>query len=313
MALLAFNFAQDVVDALAQEDRVGLIFIDEFGHRRDYRFAEIASQSARYAAVFRAFGIARGERVALCTSNTAKCLFAMLALERLGAVRVPCMEAWSEAQTLECITGSQATTVVTNRAHRPRLERLRERMPGVTRFILIGEEQEGWARLDALAERAQPYAGVETAFADPTLVVNGALYTQAALNDLREDARARAGIASTDRVWCTAPMGCEEWIANVLLGAWSCGAGIVLQEGDFRERERLDLTRELDVTILLQPAPEYALQADLQDIAQFRVPRLRRCVSLGGEVESRAAQIWSDALHVPIESPVNAVRLLQKT
>ena len=40
MLPLNFNFAQDVIDKLAGEDRAGLIFVDSYGHRRDYTFAE---------------------------------------------------------------------------------------------------------------------------------------------------------------------------------------------------------------------------------------------------------------------------------
>jgi acyl-coenzyme A synthetase/AMP-(fatty) acid ligase len=66
----------------------GLIFIDEYGHRRDYTFAEIAAQSRRYAAVLRAFGVQQDESVAVHLPTTAKCIFTLLALQRLRAAAV---------------------------------------------------------------------------------------------------------------------------------------------------------------------------------------------------------------------------------
>ena len=109
---IRFNFAQDVVDTRASDSRTGLIFVDAAGHRRDYSFTEITLQSQRYAAVLRAFGVEPGERVALCISNTAKCLFTLLALDRLGAVRIPCAETWSDERTLLRLAETGASTVI---------------------------------------------------------------------------------------------------------------------------------------------------------------------------------------------------------
>ena len=41
-----FNFARDVLDALAREDRRGLLFVDAAGKRREFSFAEIAEAVA---------------------------------------------------------------------------------------------------------------------------------------------------------------------------------------------------------------------------------------------------------------------------
>lgn len=303
-----FNFARDVVDTLATEIRTGLIFIDEFGHRRDYGFGEIAAQSARYAAVLRAFGIGPGDRVALCTSNTAKCIFTLLALERLGAVRVPCMEDWDDERITQRVRDSNATALISNRKRRGQADSLREAMPAVTRYILIGEEHEGWARVDTLASRARPFYAEDGGAGDPPLILDGRTHGSRELVDAMEYVRASAGVMETDRVWCTAPMGCAEWIAGVLLVPWSCGAATVLHEGAFHAHERLDLVRELDVTILIQPAQEYDALCALEHLERFRAPRLRRCIALGKTVE-RAGR-WHDALHVPIETGAAGLRLL---
>lgn len=261
------NFAHDVVDRLANETRAGLLFIDEFGHRRDYSFAEICAQSQRYAAVLRAFGIRPGERVALRTSNTAKNLFALLALDRLGAVPVLCMETWSDEEVVETVASSQATTVLANRKYRAGVDALRGRLPDLRNFIVIGEEQEGWARLDALVTRAQPYAGVENVSGDR------ALYEAAV------EARELLEIVETDRVWCTFAMGSADWIVHAVMAPWSCGAAIVVHEGAFDARERLELARELEVTVLLQTPDEYEAVASLEGIEPAQLPRLRRNLS----------------------------------
>src|ERR1700684_3967921 len=58
-----FNFARDVLDALAREDRLGLLFVDAAGARREYTFAQVADASKRWAAVLRDAGVNKGDRV----------------------------------------------------------------------------------------------------------------------------------------------------------------------------------------------------------------------------------------------------------
>ncbi|HZW52962.1 MAG TPA: AMP-binding protein, partial [Candidatus Elarobacter sp.] len=87
-----FNFARDVVDALAREDRRGLLFVDAAGNRREYTFAEVADLSKRWAAVLRDAGVRKGDRVVLVLPKIPDWLFAMTALLRIGAVAVPSAE-----------------------------------------------------------------------------------------------------------------------------------------------------------------------------------------------------------------------------
>ncbi len=288
MDSLAFNFARSIVDTLAVEDRLGLIFVDEFGHRRDYTFEEISLQSQRYAAVLRAFGITPDERVILRGSNTAKFVFTMLALERLGAVAIPCAEAFTSAELLRSVKEWSASTIVANRKYRSQIDAVRNELAGIERFIVVGEEAEGWARVDSLSERAQPYAGLERENAMPDAV---------------RTAGERLALTSTDRFWSTLRPGSVAWIDNTLIGAWSCGAATVVHEGAFDPVERFDLLRELEVTVLLQTANEYAAQTTvLQNLGRVRLPRLRRAFCAGTEPDRETAERWLDAIQVPIES-----------
>jgi acyl-coenzyme A synthetase/AMP-(fatty) acid ligase len=308
-----FNFAQDVVDRLADEDRAALIFIDDVGHRRDYSFREVSEQSQRYAAVLRAFGIEQGERVILRASNSAKFVFTMLALERLGAVRVPCIETCTADDVVDAASGSGASTILANRKYRAQIDRVRDRLSSVQRFIIVGEEHEGWARLDTLTSRAQPYAGLTTQSADSAFIAAGVSYAEQSLYAAAQDALERLALVPTDRFWSTLPLGSAAWVVNTLLSAWACGAAMVLHEGPFDPVERFELLSELEVTVLLQTADEYAAQISLEDAGRLRLPRLRRCLCAGDPPEAEVAQRWQEAVHIPIECVPSGVRSLKKT
>ncbi len=288
MLPLNFNFARDVLDAVADRERVGLIFVDSHGHRRDYTFAEISQWSARYAQALRTLGVTAGERVLLCLSNTAKCQFTALALARLGAVAVPACEAMSRQQLAQLARDASVTTLIANRRRREACERAMESMPAMPRRILIGETREGWERLDTLTGSAAPFAGVTTQSTDAALIVGDVVLDCGALYETRALAQDVFGAAVADRVWSTFRMGSRWWLAFVQAPWWR-GAATIVHEGEYDARERLGLIRELEVTVLCQPPDEYRCAVELPESERFRMPHLRRCVVAGAfeEIERR--------------------------
>lgn len=267
----------DVVDRLAIDPRTGLVFVDEYGHRRDYTFAEIAAYSARYAAVLRAFGVHEGERVYVHLSTTGKCVFTLLALERLGACAV-----FGEAE------GAGASTIIANRKYRSEIDARRDRFPPDARYVIIGEEQEGWARLDTLAQIASP---METGQVKPD---------DAALEDARAQASAHLAAASTDVIWCTLQIDDPDWFEQAIVQPWLSGCAAVAYDGGFDARERLDLIREFDVTILLQRADDYHAELAVPDSKRFKMPRLRRCLVLGEGCDELLQSQWLERFGVPL-------------
>ena len=51
-----FNFARDVIDRLAREDRLALLAVDANLARREYTFAEVSDATKRWASVLRDAG-----------------------------------------------------------------------------------------------------------------------------------------------------------------------------------------------------------------------------------------------------------------
>ena len=107
-----FNFARDVVDKLAQDDRRGLLFVDAAGAQHDYSFAQIADASRRWAAVLRDAGVRKGDRVVVVLPKIPEWLFCMVAALRIGAVAVPSAEQLRAKDLLYRANHSGATTVV---------------------------------------------------------------------------------------------------------------------------------------------------------------------------------------------------------
>jgi acyl-coenzyme A synthetase/AMP-(fatty) acid ligase len=305
-----FNFPQDVIDRLAPEDRRGLLFVAASGARHDYSFADISDQSQRYAAALRDHGIERGSRVIVALPKISQWIFAMLALDRLGAISIPCPEQLRAKDLLYRSDHAEAVAMIGDAANLTELQAARGQAKTVhTGFVARGHA-EGWLNLDELAMHAKPFRGVETradewayivytsgTTKDPKGVVHDRAYTYAK----RMQAMYWLDCKPSDLVWCTASTGWAKSLWNVLLGPWSCGSAIVLHEGAFDPPERMDLLQALEVNVLCQAPTEYRLEAKLPDLGtRWHLPKLRHCVSAGEPLNPEVIARWKDAFGLEI-------------
>lgn len=280
------------VDRLAASNRTAIVFIDHYGHRRDYTYTEVADWTARYAFVLRALGVREEDRVALCNANTQRCLFMVLALERLGAKDVVCSEDLNGEALLEQLASPPVSALVTNRRRRPSVEWVQERLPERTLYMLVGEEHDGWARMDTLVHAAKNYRDVH----DPDT---------AAPADVAHAAVDVLELRATDRVWSTLPFGSPSWRPLALAPFYAGGCAIV-HERSFDVRECADILYEADATVLCGPAAHFeALLEEGRGERLQRLPHLRRCVALGasGELCARWEERTGKALQAAEYAP----------
>jgi acyl-coenzyme A synthetase/AMP-(fatty) acid ligase len=305
-----FNFARHVLDELGKEERRGLLFVDAAGVRTEYGFPELAAQTRRWAGMLDGLGVAKGERVVVLLPKVPAWLFAMVALDRLGAVVIPCSEQLRAKDLAFRANHSEATTVIGHVSNQAEVDLMRAQAPGVTRYLLVGGEAPGWTALEPLLAGAAEFAGHPTQAGemayivytsgttkDPKGVVHAHAYTYAKGSQAKHWLDAKPD----DLVWCTAGTGWAKSLWNVLLGPWSCGSAIVLHEGGFDPAQRLDLIRDLGVTVLCQAPTEYRLEAKLDGLGErWQLPRLRHCVSAGEPLNPEVLARWKDAFGITI-------------
>ena len=304
-----FNFARDVIDRLAGENRLGLLFIDREGARHEYPFAQISELSQRYAAALAAHGITAGDRVIVSLPKIPQWIFVMAALDRLGAVSIPCAEQLRAKDLLFRATHSSAVAVVAGVDNYAEAEQMRAAAKTLHSFFIVGGTADRWTDLDAAAQTAQPFAGVDTQTSDWAYIVytsgttkdpKGVVHDRGYTFAKRMQATFWLECTPNDLVWCTAATGWAKSLWNVLLGPWSCGSAIVLHEGAFDAVERMNFVRDLGVTILCQAPTEYRLEAKLDNLASWKLPKLRSCVSAGEPLNPEVIERWKSAFGLSI-------------
>jgi acyl-coenzyme A synthetase/AMP-(fatty) acid ligase len=305
-----FNYARDVIDVLGAEDRRGLIFIDAAGATTEFSFPQIAAASRRYAGAFRDLGIRKSDRVVVLLPKVPQWLFAMLALDRIGAVVIPCAEQLRAKDLAFRANHSEATAIVAAIGNAVEVDLMRPHAAGVTKYLLFGGDAPGWAALDSLVESASEFAGNPTSSDDLAYIVytsgttkdpKGVVHAHAYTFAKRMQAQFWLDAKPHDLVWCTAGTGWAKSLWNVLLGPWSCGAAIVLHEGGFDPAQRMDMIRDLAVTVLCQAPTEYRLEAKLENLGErWKLPHLRHCVSAGEALNPEVLALWKAAFGLTI-------------
>jgi len=86
-----FNFAYDVVDALARRkpNKLAMLHVDNQKTERYFTFKDMSRYSSKAANYFKSLGIKRGDRVMLILRRHYQFWFAILGLHKLGAIAIP--------------------------------------------------------------------------------------------------------------------------------------------------------------------------------------------------------------------------------
>ncbi len=86
-----FNFAYDIVDEWAKQDenKLALIWCDDFGNRKRFTFKDMMLLSNKAANFFMSKGIKKGDKVMLILKQRPEVWMCFVALHKIGAVCIP--------------------------------------------------------------------------------------------------------------------------------------------------------------------------------------------------------------------------------
>jgi acetyl-CoA synthetase len=164
-----FNWAVDWFDAFARDnERPGLILVEEDGSTTQRTFAELSRASDRLASWLAHRGVKKGDRIILMLGNQVELWEAMLAVMKLGAVIMPTTTAAGPNELVDRITRGRARHLICNPSDAGKFEQV----PGDYTRISVGPiAGDGWADLhEAQRLEHQPLAHPDTAPSDPLLL-----------------------------------------------------------------------------------------------------------------------------------------------
>ena len=147
-----FNFAFDLVDELAERepDKLAMLHISKDKVERRFTFKDIKKASAQCANYFASLGIKKGDRVMLVLKRHYQFWFAMIGLNKLGAIAIPAVNQLQE-HDFEYRFQSAGVSAVMWTADGDtarQIEIASETCPDLRHKLLVGGKRDGWRDFD---------------------------------------------------------------------------------------------------------------------------------------------------------------------
>ena len=293
-----FNFAYDIVDALADKDpeKLAMVHLSEDGTERRFTFKDMKRESARTANYFKSLGIKRGDRVMLVLKRHYQFWFSVLALHKLGAVVIPATNQLQEkdftyrfeagkVKAIVCTADGDVSNAVDEAA---------ENVPSLETKILVGGIKEGWHNFD------EEYTMFSSHFnrtddtpcgSDPMLMffTSGTSgYPKLAAHNYKYP----LGHFITAKYWHQVnPDGLHLTISDTgwakslwgkLYGQWLCEAAVFVYDFDRFDAEKiLPLFKKYNITTFCAPPTMYRMLIK-QDLSRFDLSSIEHA-SIAGE------------------------------
>lgn len=168
-----YNMGVACTDAHADgSGRTALICVEETGAVTSYSFDDLSRLSNRFANVLRAAGLTRGARVAVFLPQAPETAIAHLAAFKAGLISVPLFTLFGDEALDYRLSASGAKALVTDLAGLAKLERIRDRLPGLTHIYVTGQDSGGALSFDqALAQASDRFTPVDTTPDDPGIII----------------------------------------------------------------------------------------------------------------------------------------------
>ncbi|MFB8765545.1 long-chain-fatty-acid--CoA ligase [Nocardiopsis alba] len=126
---------------------------------RDLRltYEQFFDRCDRWSSVLQGMGVVKGDRVAYIAPNTHAQLESFYAVPQLGAVLVPVNFRLTGEDFVYIVEHSGAKVLCVHADQLDAVDSVRDRMPGVERFIALEGAREGWEDYEALIADASPH------------------------------------------------------------------------------------------------------------------------------------------------------------
>lgn len=291
-----FNFAWDVVDALAVKEprRTALVWCDEKGAEASFTFGQMAEMSTRAATFFLSLGIGRGDPVMLILKRRYEYWFCLLALHKIGAIAIPATHLLTKKDIIYRNNAASVKAIVSVGEQKvlDNVDAAAPESPTLKHRIGLGVRRSGWKDLVAELEKAETrLARMPTENRDTSLLyfTSG---TTGMPKMVQHDFVYPLGHILTAKYWqnvqdgglhlTVADTGWAKAAWGKIYGQWLCGSAVFVYDYDrFVPNAMLDVIARNKVTSFCAPPTLYRFFIK-EDLSQYDFKALQHC-SVAGE------------------------------
>ena len=152
-----YNFGYDVVDDIAsnEPDRLAMVWCNPKGVEKRFTFGDISRLSNKTANYFKSIGIKKGDAVLVILKRHYQFWYAMLGLNKLGAVAIPASNQLLSHDIEYRINAAGISAVIctSDGESAEEVDKAGANCPTLIHKIIVGEDREGWRSFDKEYQR----------------------------------------------------------------------------------------------------------------------------------------------------------------
>ena len=292
-----FNFAFDVVDAIAQKDpdKLAMLHIDKDMTERRFTFNDMKRKSAQCANYFKSLGIKKGDRVMLVLKRHYQFWFAILGLHKLGAIVIPATNQLQAHDFEYRFDAADVSAIICTAdgdvAHQ--VDLAQEKCPMLKTKVLVGGEREGWKNFDEEFElfNAHFYRTKDTACGDDLMLMfftSGTTgYPKIAAHSYKYalghfiTAKHWHGVSEGSLHFTISETGWGKALWGKLYGQWLCEGAVFTYDFDrFDASVILPMFAKYNITTFCAP-PTMLRMLIKQDISKYDLSSIKHMTTAG--------------------------------
>lgn len=304
---VSFNFARDVIDAWAAENRekLAMLWVDDAGSEERRTYAQFSRASRKLCNVLTEGGVRRGDVVIVMLGRRIEWWEVLTACLRMGAVVAPATLQLTAKDIEYRVNAAEAACFITDAAHAAKLEAVAKTCPSLKCRILVGGRRKGWtAYSEAVAEAGEDFPAADTASDENAICyfTSGttgypkmAMHTHASY-PLAHETTGRFWLDQrpNDLHWNISDTGWAKAAWSSYFGPWYCGSAVFVHHTEgFDPVRTLQLLQRYPITTVCG-APTLYRMLVLQDLALYRFPALRHCVAAGEPLNPEVIATWKE-------------------
>ena len=292
-----FNFAFDIVDAIAEKDpnKLAMLHLDRDKNEHRFTFKDMQRYSNRAANYFKSLGIRKGDRVMLVLKRHYQFWFAMVGLHKLGAIAIPatCQLQEHDFEYRFNAAGVKAILCTADGDTARQAENAAKNAPSLELLISVNGAIEGWHNFDEESEMfSTHYTRPEDAPGGDDLMLmfftSGTTgYPKIAAHSYKYP----LGHFHTAKFWhCVNPNGLHLTISDTgwakalwgkLYGQWICEAATFVYDFDrFNASDILPLFARYHITTFCAPPTMYRMMIK-EDLTRYDMSSVNHATIAG--------------------------------
>ncbi len=297
----------DLQVRLGRGSNVAMRWLGSDVERSEITYAQLASESSRFASVLVGLGVQPGARVFVMLPKLPEVFFALVGGLKARVVMGPLFANFGDEALLDRLSDSRACLLFTKRSLLKKVQRIRDRLPDL-RHVLVLDADEDLApdilSYSRLMREASPNFQVAPTPADtPSLLhytsgstgkPKGVVHVHGALPTIVQTTREILGLGPGDVYWCTADPGWITGTAYGLVGPWAVGATQMQYGGAFDAGAWMALLEREKVNVwYTAPTALRMLMREEASLYAHRKLEALRCVASVGEPLNPEITHWA--------------------